>query len=80
MMTCSIFGGRAALRSCTGIVVQDSVFQNRRCASRESTLTSRHFVEDEPEGKQVGARVQLLAAHLFWRHVACCSHRDSRCA
>src|SRR3974390_1300820 len=38
----------------------------------------RHLVEHNPEGKEVSARIQILASRLLWRHVWQRSHRNSR--
>ena len=56
-------------------MVQDGIFENRGRVSAEGALPGRHLVENQAEGEQVGARIQLLAAHLLRRHVARGAHR-----
>src|SRR5271165_880346 len=50
-------------------VTQDCLAQLVYGVAAEGPASSRHFVEHEPEGEQVGAGVQLLAPHLLRRHV-----------
>lgn len=43
----------------------------------EGTLPTGHFIEDDPEGEDVGAVVDSLSLHLFGRHAGNGSHHHS---
>ena len=53
-----------------GRPVQNGVEREPRRISTERQRTGRHFIEHHAEGKQVGARVEFLASHLFRGHVS----------
>src|SRR5260221_11937314 len=56
---------------------EDGFLKLRPGDTCECAFPRRHFIKDQTERKQVRARIQLLASHLFRRHVTCGAHRDS---
>src|SRR5271165_1851035 len=48
-----------------------------RSLTTEGALAGGHLVENQSEGENVGARVQLRAPHLLRRHVTRRAHGDS---
>ncbi len=49
--------------------MQNRLENRARRFAAKGQHAGRHFVEDRTEGKEVGARVDRLAAHLLGRHV-----------
>src|SRR6476660_10127166 len=45
-----------------------------RRITRKGSLSCGHFIKHQAKREQVGARIQLLATNLFWRHVGRGSH------
>ena len=52
-----------------GIFVENGIEEGAGGVSDERKKTSRHFIEDDSEGDQVGTRVERLDQDLFGRHV-----------
>ena len=50
--------------------VHDGVKDDSGSVAAKGQLPGGHFVEYDAKGKEIGARVQFLAANLFGRHVS----------
>ena len=59
-------------------LVQDRVKNVARTFSAERHRARYHLIENRAEREEIGARVQLLAAHLLRRHVSHRAQRGSR--
>src|SRR5690242_19076319 len=59
-------------------LVQDGVEDRPRIVASKRKEAGSHFVEHDPKGKEVGARVKSLAEHLLRRHVCNGSERATR--
>ena len=69
-MTSSSFGGTSGFRRTGATGVRFRIASaTSQCFRRGTAETGDHFVEHDSKGKQVGAGIQLFAAHLFGRHV-----------
>src|SRR5262249_28046623 len=55
----------------------NSVFYYGSGLTGEGALSSRHLVQHETEGEDVGSGIQFLAAHLLGRHVPGSAHGRS---
>src|SRR5262249_19593990 len=53
-----------------GWPVEDGVVDHHQTFPDEGSTASRHFVQHQPEGEDVGPRIQPFPANLFGRHVA----------
>ncbi len=51
------------------VAVEDAVEDHRRRVAGEALPARCHFVQDDTERKEIGARIQGFAAGLFGRHV-----------
>src|SRR6266498_882265 len=49
-----------------------------RGIATKRTLAGKHFIHDRTEGENIGPMIYSLAAHLFGRHIAHCTHYDAR--
>src|SRR5580704_8269194 len=49
--------------------IEDRVEDEARGIAAEGQRAGSHFVEHGAEGKEVGARIEFLAANLLWGHV-----------
>jgi len=58
--------------------MQDGVEDRGGSIALERKGARRHFVQEDPEGKEVRARIQLLAEGLFRRHIYNRSKRAPR--
>ena len=59
-----------------GRAIQNGIENNRRGIAVERRLARGHFVEHRAEAEEIGARIEVLAARLFRRHVG--NGADSR--
>lgn len=52
-----------------GVVFEDAAENDTRALAGEWEMAGGHFVENDAERKEVGARVELLGANLFGGHI-----------
>ena len=60
-----------------GCAVENRVEHGSTCGTGKRRSSRGHFVQNDPQRKQVGASVQLLAHGLLWGHVGDRSDRDA---
>ncbi len=61
-------------------IADDRGHHRDRTVALEGPRTGGHLVQDDPEGEDVGARVDGLSLQLLRRHVRDCSHHHAaRC-
>src|SRR5690242_7431570 len=56
---------RVQARSGNGGAIEDGLEDDSGSVPGKGLLAGSHFVEDEPQGEEVGALVELFAAHLL---------------
>src|ERR1700691_708840 len=65
------------LREVRRILLKNCAHHLNRGFPAESALAGEHFIKNRAEGKNIGARVGGLAAHLLRRHISNRNHHGS---
>ena len=70
-MSSSSLGGRSGFRRTGGVggAIQDAIEDDAGSIAAKWQDSCRHFVQDNAEGKQIGARVEFPATDLLGRHI-----------
>src|SRR5277367_1183742 len=60
-----------------GSAIQDGVEDFGAAVAGKGGAAGGHFVKDDAEAEEVGARIEFAAAGLFWRHVGDGAENDA---